>query len=60
MSNYRLFLLDDDRHVVGRFEFHALDERDAECTADEVGEGPVKELWCDGRWLKTWATRRQA
>ena len=57
MAHFTVKLYDAHGRMVGRREFSAADDREAEIAVGQLGEERTLELWCAGRWIRTWAGR---
>ena len=56
MPLYLVHYLDAEGRGVGRFEFHCINDAEAELACEELGDARPHELWCGRRWMRTWAT----
>lgn len=54
MPRYTLNFLDACGRIAGRFEFHCIDDREAELACEDMADPSAKVLWCDGRRIRDW------
>ena len=60
MASYRLYLLNDDGHIVDAVEFELEDDRAAEAEANRHLGGRPAELWNQKRPVRTFPGRTHA
>lgn len=57
MRRYFLNTYDLTGHLVGRLEFAAPNDLDAEGAVGELHNARDHELWCGKRWVCSWPAR---
>ena len=60
VASYLIKTFDTRGRLVGRFEFAAPNDAEAEGAAGDFLEQRTQELWCGRRWLRTWVAPRKA
>jgi len=60
MANYTLKDFDAVGRLVGRFEFFAHNDYEAEALVQKLAGARTRELWCGRRWVQTWPARALA
>jgi len=57
MTHYLVKTYDERRRLVGRFEFAAPDDDEAEGAVEDLAGDGSLELWSGSRWVRTWAAK---
>ena len=57
MQHYRLYFLDEQRHIARAFVFEGADDQDAITQAMAKGDGRAMELWHEGTRVKYFEPR---
>jgi len=57
---YLIKTFDARGRLVGRFEFVAPNDDEAEGSVGDMPDHRTQELWCGRRWVRTWVAPRRA
>ena len=60
MANYLVKTYDRRGRLIGRFEFAAPNDDEAEGAVGDLREDASQELWCGQRWVRTWPSDESA
>ena len=55
MQNYQIYTIDKVGRRIGRFEFLASSDEEAQAAAQQFREGQAAELWHGRHWINAWS-----
>ena len=58
MAYYLVKTYDQRGRLIDHFEFAAPNDDEAAGAVGDLPDDRHHELWCGGRWVQTWAARR--